>query len=536
MLTRRQFLSRGATVAGAAAAAHYLPPGMLEALAAAPSRGPLSAIEHVVIFIQENRSFDHYFGTYRAVRGFDDRSVTLPDGSSVFAQKRADGSVLLPFHIDTSISTAGPRPGECTDDIDHQWATQHAMWDGGAMDAWLPVHEKTVPKDADLTMGYYTRHDIPLYYALADLFTICDRYHCSVIGGTDINRIYSVTGTMDPDGFDGGVQFLDTRETDRQKWFGKLGSAGRWKTYPEVLEEHEISWRVYATTDAQQENNVLAYFKGYTDPSSPLFRKAMTSGGAGPIPPDFLADCAAGTLPQVSWVLASLTDSEHPPAPIEWGQDATYRLLQAITSNPRLWAKTALFITYDENGGFFDHVPPPVPPAGTTGESLTGLRPGTAAWTESGDGRYRGPIGLGFRVPMLVVSPFSRGGLVCSDVFDHTSLLRFVERRFRAPIPAYDASTRTPGLSPWRRAAVGDLTSAFDFASPPDYSVPALPATNRADPRVLAECVVTGEPGNLVTSQAGTPYPTPAVQQMPSQEPGTARRPSGLRGGGRDRG
>ena len=537
MLTRRGFLKAGLATAAAAAVPFDggVPTALLDALAAGPRCGRLQDIEHVVIVIQENRSFDHYLGRLRGVRGFDDRSVRQPDGTSVFAQ-RFDGAGtrrVLPFHIDTAIQPG--RPGMCTNDIDHQWLTQHASWNGGAMDRWVVAHvASNGPADGPLTMGFYDRPDIQLYYALADLFTVCDGYHCSVIGGTDINRLYSIAGTMDPDGFDGGAQFIDTRGSDRQQWFGRLGAAGRWVTYPEQLQAHGVSWKVYAASDAQQENNVLQYFKAYQDPASPLFLRGVAgSQSEGPVPADFVADCAAGTLPQVSWLLASLTDSEHPPAPIEWGEDFTYRVLRAVTSNPSLWARTAIFLTYDENGGFFDHVPPAVPAAGTAGEFLTGLHAGTPAWTETGGGSVRGPIGLGFRVPMLVVSPFSRGGLVSSARFDHTSLLRFLETRFGAEIPAYDAARRRPGLTPWRRQAVSDLTAAFNLAARPDTSIPVIPALdvpNRIDPRVLAECTTTGSPGNFIDSSFGTPYPVPATQSMPSQEPGRARRPSGLKG------
>ncbi|HZU61490.1 MAG TPA: alkaline phosphatase family protein, partial [Solirubrobacteraceae bacterium] len=158
-------------------------------------------------------------------------------------------------------------------------------------------------------------------------------------------------------------------------------------------------------------------------------------------PGTFQADVAAGTLPQVSWVLAPLVASEHPPAPPIYGEVVTANVLNTLVSNPAIWSKTALLITYDENGGFFDHVPPPVPPAGTEGEFVTkNPLPSDASG-------IRGPIGLGFRVPMLVVSPFSRGGFVCSDVFDHTSTLRLLEARFGAEVP---------NLSKWRRSVTGD--------------------------------------------------------------------------------
>ena len=197
------------------------------------------------------------------------------------------------------------------------------------------------------------------------------------------------------------------------------------------------------------------------------------------------------------------------PAPPKWGEYTTDQVLSALTSNPDVWAKTALFVTWDENGGFFDHVAPPVAPPGTPGEFVT-VNP----LPDAAQG-IRGPIGLGFRVPLFVISPFSRGGFVSSDVFDHTSLLRFIERRFGAEVP---------NLSAWRRSVTGDLTSAFNFARP-DTSVPDLQATALADPVVLgSNC--TSEPATL----GGAPLPSYPVppNHMPSQEPGTARRPSGL--------
>jgi phospholipase C len=176
-----------------------------------------------------------------------------------------------------------------------------------------------------------------------------------------------------------------------------------------------------------------------------------------------------------------------------------------LTSNPVHGAKTALFVTFDENGGFFDHVPPITAPPGTPGEYITA----PAVPDPTVVCGISGPIGLGFRVPMLIISPFSRGGFVSSDLFDHTSILRFIETRFGAEVP---------NLSAWRRATVGDLTSAFNFASP-DRSVPSLPNTLSAIPQVLQQCAAT---------LAGTlPYPVPNPQGLPTQESGTPRRPSG---------
>jgi phospholipase C len=372
------------------------------------------------------------------------------------------------------------------------------------MDAFLSVHlQENGLRDGPNTMGYYTREDLPFFYALADAFTICDGYHCSVIGPTDPNRLYSLSGTIDPTGAQGGP--ILTTSATRTERFGTL----TWTTMPEQLQARGISWKVYGGPDANYGDNVLPYFKAYQqDPV--LAANALTPT----FPGTFEADCAAGTLPQVSWILAPLLQSEHPPAPVTYGEAAAAQVLDALVANPAIWAKTALFVTYDENGGFFDHVPPPAAPAGTPGEYLTvDPLPSDAAG-------IAGPIGLGFRVPLLVVSPFTRGGFVCSDTFDHTSLLRFLERRFGAEVP---------NLSAWRRSVTGDLTSAFNFAAPPDRSVPTLPRPSLADPRVLTSDCPTNAPGageESFPTVTGYPLPPPP-QTMPKQEPGKPRRPSG---------
>ena len=508
-LTRRDVLRAG-VAAGALLGLESLSQGqVLERVLAAPAAcGKLKDVEHVVIFINENRSFDHYFGGYPGVRGFaDPTALPLNDGSglSIFAQpfKGAAGvpygGHLRPFHYDTN------QMGECTNDITHEWAALHKCWNGGKLDKFLEVHlDDNGQRDGPGTMGYYKRSDLPFYYALADAFTICDAYHCSLIGPTDPNRLYSMSATIDPAGKAGGP-LLETLVTNRNS---KLG-AFSWTTYPEQLQTAGISWKIYATPDGNAGDNVLPYFKQYQSNAS-LAAKAL-----GPsFPAEFQADCAAGTLPQVSWVLASLVDSEHPPAPVTYGEAAVSQMLGPLTSNASLWAKTAVFITYDENGGFFDHVPPPVAPPGTPGEFLT-VNP-----LPADAGGIPGPIGLGFRVPMLVVSPFARGGFVCSDTFDHTSILRFLETRFGPEVP---------NLTAWRRSVTGDLTSAFNFASP-NTAVPSLPSPSRADPRVLASDCPTQAPdtGNpSFPSVQGYPLPT-APQTMPGQDPGSPKRPSGL--------
>ena len=535
-LTRRQLLARAAGAGALAASATAFPPSLRRVLAQPPLTGHLEDIEHVVIVIQENRSFDHYFGTYPGVRGFDDRSILQPDGSTVYAQRFAQNDPsrrLLPFHIDTSVDPSLMRPGECVPDPEHQWLMQHECWDGGAMDRWVSQHIAVNGDRGTITMGHYTRADLQFYYALADAFTICDNYRCSSIGGTDINRIIAFSGTMDPDGFDGGAQFLDTRLTDRVTKYGfTFGAQGRWITYPQQLQAKGITWKHYGTALGQALDNVLLYWKAYQDPTSPLAQRAFSSLNPGPYLTDFTLDCLSGSLPQVSWIVAnSDMDDEHPPGPVEWGQDFVAHVIAAVTGNPTLWAKTAIFITYDENGGFFDHVPPVTSPPSTPGEHIPKPALGSQAYIDSGNGTYLDPIGLGFRVPMLIVSPFTRGGLICSDLFDHTSMLKFLERRFGAEIPGYDPAQKRPGISTWRRGITGDLTSAFNFAAAPDPNTPViLPATNRADPRVLTECFANGEPGQAFSTSVGAAYPLPATQSMPSQEPlrGSIRRPSGL--------
>jgi len=509
-ITRRQALRAGAA-AGAFALGFE---GLIDrALATAPSCGRLKDIQHVVILIQENRSFDHYFGSYRGVRGFaDPTALTLSDGSglTVFAQPgyppaASTGGHLYPFHFDSNGN------GECTNDIDHSWGPQHTYWDGGAMDGFVTGHLAADGSgNGPLTMGYYTRSDLQFYYALADAFTICDHYHCSVIGPTDPNRLYSMSAWLDPAGAQGGP-ILSTSSTRVERY-----STLSWTTMPEQLQTRKISWKVYGSADGNYGDNVLPYFKQYW--SNP----ALNANALVPqYPADFQADVASGNLPQVSWVLAPLLSSEHPPAPGIYGEVIAAQVLNTLVSNPGVWAKTALFITYDENGGFFDHVPPAVPPSGTTGEFLT------VSPLPSDAGGVAGPIGLGFRVPMLLVSPFARGGFVCSDTFDHTSTLRFLETRFGAEVP---------NLSAWRRATTGDLTSAFNFAAV-NTSVPSLPQPSMTDSRVTMSSCAASAPLDLLTDGTTTlkqleqtlvpPYPVTVNTAAPPQEPGTAPAPSG---------
>src|SRR6202008_4216490 len=351
-------------------------------------------------------------------------------------------------------------------------------------------------------MGYYNRADLPYYYALADAFTICDNYFCSVMGPTAPNRLYTMAASVDPDEKNGGP-ILQTIVTNRTAFYGRL----TYTTMPEQLQARGISWKVYSSPDEAVlggilSDNVLSYFKNFQDPASPLHQNAF-----GPqFPVDFLADVASGNLPQVSWLVGSVLTSDHPPSPSLFGENILSLIVSALTANPALWAKTLLIVAYDENGGFFDHVAPITAPPGTPGEYVT--VPAVPDPTVAGNPPIAGPIGLGFRGPAMVISPFSRGGFVSSDLFDHTSILRFLETRFGAEVP---------NLSAWRRSTVGDMTSAFNFTKP-DNSIPQLPSTSPALANITAECQ-----NNLV----GFSYTPPPTQAMPTQESGTPVRPSG---------
>jgi len=500
--TRREVLVAGMAGAFSLALAACGGDTARKAAGIAPAGSDLGAVEHVVFLMNENRSFDHYFGSYKGVRGFDDHS----SGSlGVFSQSWPGGAAteLLPFHLDTANSDA-----ECTFDLSHEWSAQHMCWNGGTLDRFVATHTMAQfegPQNGVLTMGYYTRSDLEFWYALADAFTIADGYHCSVMGPTHPNRLHALSGTLDPEGHEGGPVIITNSSPSA------IGSAS-WRSMPEELESKGISWKVYnppgigyqpsSPLSIAISDNILLYFKRHVqDPSSSLYKKAF-----GPIfPRDFARDVANDTLPQVSWITPPLGFDEHPPAPPAAGMWFTHQVLSALVSNPKTWSKTVLFIMYDENDGFFDHVAPPVAPAGTPGEYLT-VDPLPSPAQD-----VAGPIGLGFRVPLLVVSPFSRGGYVCSDTFDHTSQLRFLETRF---------GVKAPNISAWRRSVTGDLTSTLHLGTP-DASVPPLPVTHgRSEVSVTSECQASQLIELDVTNPV--PYPVPANQSMPSQEPGSA--------------
>jgi phospholipase C len=491
---RRRFLR----MAGAAAAGSTLPPSIARALALPARRGTrtLHDLEHVVVFMQENRSFDHYFGTLRGVRGFaDPRPLVRPDGVSAFHQPKAPGSaeVVAPFRLNASATSA-----QSLRSLDHNWKGSHERWKWH--DAWIPA--KTA-----LSMGYFTREDIPFHHALADAFTICDAYHCSIFGPTNPNRMFLFTGTSGLSAGDDGPQVGinppdEPNETADPNNDAPRFKPYRWPTYAERLQAAGVSWKVYQEYD-NYGDNALAYFANFRglDPASILFQRgrawaegshagnAKTSEGEHLVAA-FAADVAADRLPQVSWIVAPTRLCEHPEHTPAAGESLTARLIEALAANPEVWAKTAFILNYDENDGFFDHVPPLTPP--------TGPAPGKSTVSVENELWRGAPVGLGPRVPMIVVSPWTKGGWVNSQVFDHTSVIRLMEARF---------GVAEPHITPWRRAVTGDLLSVFDFAAD-DRAAAPLPSAADLPARALAQASLP------------VPHPPEAPAPLPNPEPG----------------
>ncbi|QPI53407.1 phospholipase C, phosphocholine-specific [Massilia antarctica] len=506
---RRKFLRFAGASAGATLASAAFPGLIRDALAIPANRikGTIADVEHVLIFMQENRAFDHYFGSLPGVRGFDDpRAITLPSGKPVWYQPDASGGYVLPFHLDTRNTSA------LSLGTDHHWKGSQLTWQG--WDAW--VKQKTAQ-----SMGYFDRGDLPFYYALADAFTVCDAYHCSVFGATDPNRLYSLTGSnqgwMDSMGslynIDKAGVYHNDPALDNVSASASSG-APNWRTYAEVLESNNVSWKVYQEWD-NYGDNYLAYFRNFRvnadgsrlSPTAALYQKGRmiapgsTQANCVGTKGDWLLKCFAddvlnNRLPQVAWIVAPSAFTEHSPNSPNAGENFTARLLAALVANPAVWSKTVLLLMYDENDGFFDHVP----------SDLAPLRPSMGRTTLADVGAFEAyngvPVGLGPRVPMLVISPWSKGGRVCSQLFDHTSQIRFLEEWLVAGLGKERAAVSCELISPWRRAVCGDLSSAFEFASPDSHWPSSLPKSTTYK-------LVTGKP---------TPMP-PDVQVLPRQEP-----------------
>jgi phospholipase C len=507
-LPRREFLRRSAGMLGAATSLSLLPASIRRALAisADVQTGTIQDIKHIVILMQENRSFDHYFGTLRGVRGFGDPfPIPLQSGKPVWFE--SDGSKEIPpYHLNPATSSALLVP-----DMPHIFSDAQAAWNQGIFGQW-PLFK------TQYSMGYYRRADIPFQFALAEAFTICDGYHCSVTSSTDVNRIVFFSGsnfdpTLRAQGINCNYQNAEVI-SERCTVSGIMptpgytytGSAFTWPTLPDLLQAAGVSWRIY-----QDPNNnwgglmhgglaFQSFRQATAAAGGPLYENGMTLRTI----QDLQQDVSNGNLPQVSWVLPSQQQSEHPlGSSPDAGAYFISQVLDAITANPSVWSQTAFFVTFDENDGLFDHIPPPAAPSFTA----EGIAAGASTLSLAGEyfdgsaGGYlnstgiTGPVrpwGMGARVPMYVVSPWSRGGWVNSQVFDHTSLGMFLEKRFGVQVES---------ISPWHRAVSGDLTSAFDFKTPNDSALPTLPNVSNY--------------ATVNAAQAKLPLPTAPLQPQP---------------------
>ncbi len=570
MNSRREFLKNAVLLSGAAGFSNTLQASIAKALAIDPKLGSnfLDA-EHVVILMQENRSFDHCFGALRGVRGFNDpRAITLPDKNLVWLQTNKAGETYAPFRFDirdTKITWMGSVP--------HSRSSQVDANNLGKYDEWLNAKRSGNKKYADmpLTMGHYTREDLPFNYAMADAFTVCDQHFSSAMTSTWPNRLFLWGGTIREEKNDNSKAYIRNEIP--------YGEA-RWKTFPERLEENDISWKVYQNdirtgggftedqaawlsnfgcnpmeflsqynvrftpkyikslqnrvetlpkeiadfetklkttsatdksyeklkkdiakkkevlTDAKEqlEKWNAENFEKLSQHQKNIYYKAFTTNAAAPdyhelttlkyddngkerelqIPKgdvlyQFRQDVDSGKLPTVSWLVPSQNFSDHPSAPW-YGTWLTSEILNILTNNPEVWKKTIFILTYDENDGYFDHVPPfvaPDPKEPLTGKCSAGLNTTGVEYVrlenELRDGIHKkeargGPIGLGYRVPMIIASPWSRGGKVCSQVFDHTSTLQFLEEFLNKK---FNKDIKETNISEWRRTICGNLTSAF---------------------------------------------------------------------------
>jgi phospholipase C len=536
MDSRREFVKKATLLAGGAGLFSTLPASIQKALAIDPAAGStyLDA-KHVVILMQENRSFDHCYGTLRGVRGYNDpRAISLPDGDKVWVQKNEKGEAYLPFRLNIKETKS-----TWTGSLPHSWTNQVDARNNGLYDKWL-IAKPSGHKDlahAPLTMGFYNREDIPFYYSLADAFTVCDQNFCSSLTGTTPNRLYLWSGTVRESKNPNVHAHVRNEDVD-------YDAEASWTTFPERLEENNISWKIYQNElslptglDDEEEpwlanftDNPIEWFSQYNARFSKSYRnyleKLIKEGKADPevlerakedlekysdehfeklsakaknlhnkaftvntgdphfrqletleyddngvkremkVPKgdvlhQFRKDVADGELPSVSWIVAPENFSDHPGAPW-YGAWYVSEVLDILTKDPEVWKNTILVLCYDENDGYFDHVPPFVPPDPATDNSglvSKGIDTAVEHVTLEQDLKRKpreearaSAIGLGYRVPLVIASPWSRGGMVCSQVFDHTSILRLLETIFKV---------KEPNITDWRRTVCGDLSTVF---------------------------------------------------------------------------
>ncbi|GAN01040.1 non-hemolytic phospholipase C precursor [Mucor ambiguus] len=396
----------------------------------------LEKIKHIVYFMQENRSFDNYYGTMSGVRGFADPNIGIQDNGLNLLYQPCSKSTdvkngtkyLLPYHLE------GQRAG-CTGGGSNGWSANHKALNNGKNNNWPDGNSPN-------SMGYLNRSQIPFLYSLADEFTIADMYFQSVTGPTNPNRVVWMSGTNR--GAPNDYVLEDNTESTPLEW----------STYPEMLTKANTTWQLYQDKD-NFDDNPLAWFKYWQK----LPAGAEKNKGVGFLGLQAFYDAAAaGTLPAFSIIVGPTELSEHPnntPLAGSWLQQ---QVVNAVMKGKN-WKDTALFINYDESGGYFDHVIPPQAPSNE--------------WvTDKFDGG-KVPIGFGPRVPMVIVSPWTRGGNVYSEVSDHTSTLKFMEEWVGKDNATGKYLAPAENISPWARSTSSNLINAFDFENP-DYSIPTF--------------------------------------------------------------
>ncbi|MBS1801123.1 MAG: phospholipase C, phosphocholine-specific [Acidobacteria bacterium] len=500
MQSRRDFIKKVAMLSGLAGASGVVPESVQRAFAITPEKGStyLDA-EHIVIVMQENRSFDHVLGTLQGVRGFNDpRAIRQANGNSVFLQTSMAGETYPPFRLDIKDTKA-----TWMGSIPHSRESQVDAWNRGHHNGWIDAkrshHAQYAP--VPLTMGHYTREDLPFHYALADAFTVCDQHYCGAMTSTTPNRSIFMTGTVRD------KQSTDSLVFMRNPELSKGGMV--WKTFPERLQDAGIDWKFYQNELTHGSNlspeehqwlsnfgcNVLEMFGAYHSETgnSDLQKRAFVTNAAdknyhnldtlqfeidgkkiemkapkGDVLHQFRYDVDHGKLPTVSWLAPPEKFSDHPTAPWFGGWWVS-EIVDILTKNPEVWKKTILIYTYDENDGYFDHAPSFVaadPKNRATGRASAGIDTGleyTYVQDELRQGvperdARSGPIGLGYRVPLIVASPWTRGGWVNSQLCEHSSTLQFLETFIARK---YGKQLRETNISPWRRTVSGDLTSVF---------------------------------------------------------------------------
>ncbi|KAK2612613.1 hypothetical protein QQS21_001385 [Conoideocrella luteorostrata] len=435
---------------------------VLAGLFSATRGDSLKDIDHVVLFMQENRAFDHYFGTMAGVRGFNDANVQLNNGVPVWKQKVSpaltkDADYLMPWYLNY-LGGNWSEATQCMTAGSNGWKENHEAFNGGTNDHWAL-------NNTPFSLGFYKREDVPTQWSLADNWVVGDMYQESVVASTSPNRVSWISGSINVPGGNldpslGGNPYIDNNNIPGCDKQGINCYPLKWKTAPEYWEAAGTTWQVYQDGTGYDDNfddNPLAWFQQFqkAKKGSNLFVKGME----GKKLQEFYDRAAKGTLPEVSIIIGYKELSEHPPFSPHDGAWLEKKIAETVIKSPK-YNRTALIISFDETGGWFDHVSPYHAPKNTPGE-----------WYNDKNGIGYTFTGPGFRVPFYIISPWTRKGGVYVEHADHTSQIQFIEK-WQA---AKSRNVQSKEMVPWRRENMGDLLGAFDFEHP-DYSIPNLPA------------------------------------------------------------